>query len=459
MTDLRLRLRGTDVPFFRKKRQPRVFIGFTEVANYYAHLQEGFDLLGVQCTRVTTVANRFSKLPPTRVERFAHWLSGLSAAPGRKRIALRVLLAAIEKVALLYASFRYDVFIFGFGTSFDGCLTGKYRQRDLRYLRRRGKTVIAVYHGSDVRPPYLNGQCKGMSSSAIKKRTKAVATRIARREKWVDLVISHPPMAVMQSRPFVQYLTIGVPVSFTAELGSQEMVEFDNIAPYKKSVDTVTIVHAPSNPELKGSEIIKCLIEELRLEGHVIEFVMLSNMPHAQVIEEIQRADFVIDQIYSDTPMAHFAAEAAYFGVPAVVCGLDLLKIQDHVLGEDLKGLSQCGPPERLKQLVLELIEDPVKRRQIGQRARQYVRTNWAPEAVAKRLLILAKGEAPEEWFYDPVAGVQFLGGIGMSNIERCALVQRYVKEQGDKALYLDHKPITLSKLLESIYHSVDNSI
>jgi hypothetical protein len=40
-------------------RRPRVFLGLTELSGYYSGLQEGFDELGIRCTRIALEAHPY----------------------------------------------------------------------------------------------------------------------------------------------------------------------------------------------------------------------------------------------------------------------------------------------------------------------------------------------------------------------------------------------------------------
>lgn len=44
-------------------------------------------------------------------------------------------------------------------------------------------------------------------------------------------------------------------------------------------------------------------------------------MSNATVLQELQQCDFVIDELYSDVPLAMLATEAAIFGKPVIVGG------------------------------------------------------------------------------------------------------------------------------------------
>ncbi len=123
----------------------------------------------------------------------------------------------------------------------------------------------------------------------------------------------------MLARPFVNYFRIGMPrprsqqVEMTAD--SEDHYEA------RSALRPTRILHAPSHPRAKGTDRIRLAVESLRSKGYEIEYTELTNAANAEVLAHLHECDFVIDQLYSDTPMATFAAEAADVGRPSVVGG------------------------------------------------------------------------------------------------------------------------------------------
>ena len=64
----------------------------------------------------------------------------------------------------------------------------------------------------------------------------------------------------------------------------------------KKENEIPIIIHAPSNRELKGTEIVLKAIELLRSEGYRFKFIMLENMVNEEVTKTLESVDIVIDQ-------------------------------------------------------------------------------------------------------------------------------------------------------------------
>ena len=194
----------------------------------------------------------------------------------------------------------------------------------------------------------------------------------------------------------------------------------------------VKILHSPSDPVIKGTAEIRRAIAGLQQAGHDIEFVELSGVTNAEVIEQILTCDFVIDQIYSDMPMATFALEAAYYGKPSVVCGYPATQLSGFSRWPIAP--SRFVPPAGLEDAIEQLILDEPARLDLGRRAREFVRSQWSPPAVAERLLRLIRGEAPDEWWIEPEA-VLYVQGCGLPEARCRQVVAQLIGKYGPAAL------------------------
>ncbi len=409
----------------------KVLIGLTEIAGYNASLKRGFEELGVPCTFLNQRAHPFrfggddAPYFTVRLQRWANaHLDASTSLP--TRAFFYGIIQACNIPLFLRVLATHDVFIFGYGSTFLGYV-------DLPVLRLFRKRIIYVFFGSDERPPYLDGALmgpgKGRTIRDCIRRTAQQKQKIRKIEQHADLCISHPASAHLHTRPFVQWLAVGVPFTLPP----------DGDAPMKEASGRVRILHSPSDPEAKGSDTIRSAVRALQEKGYSIEYVEVTNKPHAVVLEELRRCDFVIDQIYSDTPMAMFATEAAAFGKPAVVGGYYADQIRGATPGSLIPPSLYCHP-DRIADAVESLVRDDALRTELGRQARQYVQERWKPLRVAERYLRLIDGDIPEEWYTDPYA-ITYLQGAGMPEERVAALVRAVVATGGVRALCLSDKP------------------
>lgn len=419
------------------QQPPRIFLGLVEVAGYYAGLEQGLRELGAQVTRVdlygTAFEYRTSAERPAPV-RIAEWLGRRRAHTPRSRLLAKVwwktLHLASLPALLIWVASRHDVLVFGFTSSFMG-------GREYRWLKRRGKRLVFIFHGSDIRPTYIDGSemapSRNITSARCVSMTAAKRARLNRIEQAADLLVSLPSFAHLLRRPFVSFLAIGIPTA-------PDDASIDHAA----AAHRPRVLHSPSHPEAKGSDLIRAAVEELRNEGLDLDYVELRNVSHSRVVEEIHRCDFVVDQLYSDTPMAGFATEAAGLGRAAIVGCEDWDAALRGLASNTIPPSFRCGSRD-VKEAIRMLAVDSELRRRIGRDAQAFVQARWAPRTVAENLLRALDGP-PDEWVCDP-ADIDYAFGCGLSRPRAAETVQGVLATAGRSALLLDDKPQLAERL------------
>src|SRR5580704_15115442 len=104
----------------------RVFIGLVDIGSYYSGLKQGFDELGVEAVFVPLMRNKFAREVTGNP---SHWL--LSLVDDVRRIGAdgfrspvmsigysRLVMPLTKLLLLMWTVVRFDVFIFGFASSF-----------------------------------------------------------------------------------------------------------------------------------------------------------------------------------------------------------------------------------------------------------------------------------------------------------------------------------------------------
>ena len=138
-----------------------ILIAPIEVAGYYTNLNKGLKSLGVKCDYVTFDHHPFGyggeSLSPCLIRlakrcnrsKFNQITNPLSSLCQRLAFEFLVGLWGI------YAIFKYDIFIFGFGRSL---LRWNIDLPLLKILRK--KTISVLGHGSEARPAFIDGSIK-----------------------------------------------------------------------------------------------------------------------------------------------------------------------------------------------------------------------------------------------------------------------------------------------------------
>lgn len=409
----------------------RVYVGPVEIAGHYAAIVAALRTQGVPCDLHLRFDHPFAynteSVHPGLPLRVHRWVIRTREQRTLPRFPHRVLLEALRRGAWLMhaigAITRYQTFVFAFGMTFAG-------GRDLSLLRLLGKRIIVVVsNGSEARAPYVNGSSVNESGATIAAQTLRTRKQLTRIERWADAVIGAPlSSSTLMDRPFINYFSIGMPLP-RVERGSAT----------RPTGDRVSILHAPSNLTSKGTHFIRAAVQELIDAGYPIDYLELSAVSHNEVLDQLTACDLVVDQVYSDTPMATLAAEAATANCPSVVGGYGWEELRRFVSDEDWPPSAICQP-QKLKQTIEELVADTEKRKQLGNRAREFVATRWEPSVVGARLLRVLTGDIPDSWWVDPLT-VNYTNGSGLSDADARRLVVEVVHAAGVKALCLQHNP------------------
>lgn len=424
------------------KKIGRVFIGPVEIAGYYSNLAKGFKEIGVDCDYITYTPHPFGyggETSSPALLRLAFFLNRFFRSKPDSHFILKVLLALpgelFTTLWAVTAIFKYNVFVFGFGQSLIR------NNLDLKILKILNKIVISnIGHGSDARLPYIDGSYQSYdgkdrpSADTLCHLSSIVLGKIRLLELQSSVIIGAPfSSSYHLFTKFINWFSLGVPIQY---VGIEEKVNLDV---HNSNSLPIRILHSPSHPALKGTERIKEAINNLKFKGHSVELVLLHGKPHSEVIQEIQRCDFVVDQLFSDTPMAGFATEAAWFGKPAIVGGyaLDHLKT---LVSENMWPPSKTCHPDEIEQTIESFVINREERLRLGAEAQKFVHEKWNPAAVARRYLRIIDGDIPDEWWLDP-RSVTYLEGCGQLVERTKENIRQMVEQFGIESLQLSHRP------------------
>jgi hypothetical protein len=414
---------------------PRVAIGPGEIAGYFSRLTSGFRSLGVRCEHFVLSSHPFAYSEHHYfLKGFNDLATRISTRWGRVGKLIGTVRHLLRVPAFVFALLKYDTFVFsGFGSFF--------KFHELPILKALGKRVIIVLVGSDARPPLFSGRHlddgQHASMALLKAETAAMKRRLRKIEEYADWIICHTATDQFLQKPYVRWAAVGLPV--TIEEGPVTA----------RGGERIRILHAPSRPIAKGSGVFREIIEDLRGEGFDIEYVELVGVSNAQVLRELESCDFVVDELYSDAPMAMFAAEAAAFGKPAVVGSYYAAEYSRHN-PDEVHPPTLFVAPEDVRAAVRRLVEDKAYRLDLGRRAKEFVLAEWKDSVVARKYLDILQGTAPGDWTCDPCL-TSYVWGWGLPRDEWRRRVREYLEEFGVPSLFLDGKPELVTKITREV--------
>ncbi|MFM9920736.1 glycosyltransferase [Lacisediminihabitans sp. H27-G8] len=261
--------------------------------------------------------------------------------------------------------------------SAEGFLNSAHDQRDyeFRFLKKHGLRIATYFTGNDIRSPrlmkeleretgrpnlgtYLGDVNRVFTSVGYDDTKRAIA---AAANRYSDVVFN----ADLDQR---SYLERPSHPFFYFHPDSEVTDDFSKFESSSKRV----IVHAPSAPILKGTQLVRAAIDQLRAEGYEFEYIELTGVSHEIVTSALNRAHIVLNEFYSYVP--------GVFGVEAMAAGCALLTSADEHLDRQLPPGSNeawlVTEHFRVTDHLRELLEDPLRTRAFAVEGRNWVLRN-----------------------------------------------------------------------------------
>lgn len=272
---------------------------------------------------------------------------------------------------------RYDVFHFNFGQTMLPRL-GSWGI-DLPLLRAIGKRIIMTFQGCDARQQRVcaaqfqisccgreqgPGLCRPQEDPG-KRRAIAYARRYCHRLFCVNPDLLH----VVPQAEFLPYTAI--------DPNSVEPVPPRGDGP-------ITVLHAPSNRAIKGTEAVLEAVATLR-RRHDVRLLLVEGQEHQEALRRYREADLVIDQLRVGWYGA-LAVELMAMGKP-VVCYIreqDLQFVPAAMARELPVVRADAGS---LASVLDDLVSSPSRLATLGAASRRYVERWHDPLRIARRML------------------------------------------------------------------------
>ncbi|MBK5210898.1 MAG: glycosyltransferase [Coriobacteriia bacterium] len=198
---------------------------------------------------------------------------------------------------------QYDVVHFHTGHSILDYGNGPFMLMDMKTAHRRGQTIAVTYHGCEVRN-LQEGGCPWPCSAPVCLLNNRQG-RFDEAMKYADLVYVTTP-DLLPAVPGAMLLPQSV-----WGIEANPLIPPSNQLPMR-------IVHAPSRRSTKGTESIIETCNSLVSEGLDIDFRLVENATHEQALNEMSKADVVIDHVQIGWYCV-VSVEAASYGKPVVV--------------------------------------------------------------------------------------------------------------------------------------------
>ncbi len=292
-------------------------------------------------------------------------------------------------VLLAWLAHRSRGFIYVGG---GGYLDGHHDQREYEFgfLRAHGCRIVCYFTGNDIRSP------KRMAERARDTGRANLGTVLlaldpifatdeyddARRrraevaDEYADVIFNarEDQLSYLTSdtKPFLYF--------YPDEQFAPPTTKFD-------ALETIVVVHAPSNPRLKGTDAVRRVMERITSEFPDVEYREIINAPHRQVLDALDGAHIALNEFYSSLP--------GVFGIEAMARRCVLVtsaRVADEPdLGADAEGAWVVADVDTLYERVADVLSHPERLAAQSAAGWEWARQH-ASASACSRVLIEALG-------------------------------------------------------------------
>jgi hypothetical protein len=298
------------------------------------------------------------------------------------------------------STLSYDVLHYYFGQSYmyrPGVVDWKWAFADLKLARALGKRVIMTLQGCDVRRAgHSNSRnavtmCRSAGCSAFSTCIQSL-DRI--RQRLIDDILPLCDRVFFLNPELGHDTNCGVFMPY-ANVDIDEI----SISPPTRNSSPI-VLHAPSDPSIKGTELIETALAELSSRFD-FRYIPVKGLVHTEAMKLYAAADIVIDQVQAGW-YGGFAVEAMAMGKPVAA----------YIRDEDLKFVPAAMrtelpilrvDPRTLVADLAAIFERRSEWEEFGARARAFVERWHNPSRIAAALL---------RCYASPAATLDFHGRI-----------------------------------------------
>jgi glycosyltransferase involved in cell wall biosynthesis len=287
-----------------------------------------------------------------------------------------------------------------------------FEEEVLIAAKQAGVKVATFLMGSDVRDYDAFSRQYGVTGWSFPEECfdppfadKLHALRL--HERYADALFSVPDQMSLALRP---YHHLQIPIRL-------ERFSF-NIP--GRSVPRV--IHAPSAPHVKGTDLIERAIATLQSEGIPIEFVTLRNVPNSEVPGILSEADVLVDELILHGP-GWLSFEAMASG-----CAVATRYLEDSPPGfrPPVWRIDESNITDRLRIL----LTDRDLRTRLGREGRDYVERNNTIAHVVDQVLMKVNATASDSADYYPDFLVKSYEPANVKELEAINTANRIVARE-----------------------------
>ncbi len=266
------------------------------------------------------------------------------------------------------------------------------REYEFKFLKSHGKKVVCYLTGADIRSPlkmrlafeksgeenygnYIPYVNSTFDTDDHELRVKEVARVV---DEYSDVFFNAEYDQAAHLRRKANSFMYFFPL---------EDIDF-NDKKYNQIITTpIRILHAPSSPVPKGTQVVRTVIRMLQNEGFKFEYVELTHSPNSQVMQKLQESHIVINELYAFMP--------GVFAIEAMAMSCVVLTRADSLYETQLPASSNDAwvvtPAYDLYANLKKLLEDPSSLEIQARKGFDWVKKNASLEACGPKLNSILK--------------------------------------------------------------------
>ncbi|WP_159739441.1 hypothetical protein [Vibrio atypicus] len=198
------------------------------------------------------------------------------------------------------------------------------RAWEFEFIKSLGVNIVCLYTGTDIRsfrkmeehPLLYNMDTIAtyhpyIMNCRLDDREEHIKKICLASDRFADLIFNVSVDQVSYMKSDVEYLPYMISDNIFDLGGNNKWL----------NVNRLIVIHCPSSPIIKGSQVVRAAVKKLQTLGYDFEYVELIGVTHDKVLSELARAHIVLNEFYAFVP--------GVFGIEAMATNSVLLTSAD----------------------------------------------------------------------------------------------------------------------------------
>lgn len=261
----------------------------------------------------------------------------------------------------------YDIFHYHYGST----ILNEFE--DLKLIKEKNKKAIMHHWGNDVRFHDIARLNNPYVYTGDSPPNKEIHERLTNISKYINEAIVQDYEVLPYVEKYYEKVHV-LPIAIDLRRFSQHYPDIAKKRPL--------ILHAPTNPDFKGTFFIEKAIDQLK-STHNFDYKRIEKMNHEQVVKLYKEADIIVDQVLCGS-YGLLSVESMALGKPVITF------IRPDLMDKFPSDLPiVIGNPDNVKEKIKFLLENPIERNRLGLKGRNYVEQQHERTVVLDKLLTI----------------------------------------------------------------------